>query len=346
MLRTWLFLVGFTAFLLACNTTRPVRSADGNRLPNSVATLKRIKIGGIRQAVCLRGADTKNPVLLYLHGGPGGLSMPMYMHYNAVLEQHFTVAYWDQRGAGKTFSPSTPQESMNLPQFVADTHQMTQWLKKRFKQAKIVLVGHSWGGILGMHVIARHPDDYTAFVSVSPVVNGPENERISYEFAQKAARQKADTAALKILQTIGPPVNGLYESGFDGIVRQRELLQRLGGVTHRDLGRTSKIFGHSKEYSILNYLKAGKASRFSFPLAQQLWPGLNLAEQIPAVGTPVYFCVGKYDYNAVSALTEAYFQRLSAPEKKLIWFDESAHMLPFEEAEKFNQLMISLSKGR
>ena len=325
----------------SCSTTRSFRTPEGKKMANSVADIQRIKINGIKQFVCIRGMDQRNPLLLWLHGGPGSISLPFYMQYNAELEKHFTVVYWDQRGSGRSYSSRIPPESMTLAQFIADTHELTSWLKKRFSQEKIVLVGHSWGGLLGMHVIAKHPDDYQAFISVSSLTNGPESERLSYNFATTTAQQKQDTAALAMLNKIAPPVNGLYKEGLSAIKQERGIVQKYGGVIHTNLKSPgSQTFLRSKEYSLLDLLKVKKITRLSYPMVESIWPQIDLKKQIPVVSIPVYFCLGKYDYNCPSALVADYYESLQAPFKELIWFTESAHAPCWEEPQKFNALLI------
>ncbi|MBO0952123.1 alpha/beta fold hydrolase [Fibrella forsythiae] len=327
-------------FCGACSTTRPFKTADGQLLDTSVAEIQRVTINGIKQFVTIRGRDRRNPVLLWLHGGPGSLSMPFYMHYNGSLEDRFTVVYWDQRGSGKSYSPRIAPETMTLDQFVADTHALTTWLKQRFNQSKIVLVGHSWGGLLGMHVIAKHPADYQAFMAVSPVSHGPESEQVSYKFTLNSAQQKQDVNALATLQRIGPPENGLYKEGLSALKQQRALVQTYGGVVHQALRMPgSQLFLHSKEYSFFTLFKTNKIQRLSYPMLETIWPTLDLKKQVPAVNVPVYFCLGRYDHNCPSALVADYYESVKAPHKELIWFDESAHLLCWEEPQKFNALV-------
>ncbi|ARK11022.1 alpha/beta hydrolase [Fibrella sp. ES10-3-2-2] len=327
-------------FCGACSTTRPFKTADGQLLTTSVAEIQRVRINGVRQFVTIRGKDRRNPVLLWLHGGPGSTSMPFYMYYNAALEDQFTVVYWDQRGSGKSYSSRIPPETMTLDQFVADTHELTKWLKQRFNQPKISLVGHSWGGLLGMHVIAKHHDDYQAFMAVSPMPNGPESEQLSYAFALTNAQQKQDASALETLQRIGPPDNGLYREGLSALKQQRALVQKYGGVVHTSLRMPgSQIYLRSKEYSLFTLLKSNKIQQLHSPMIQALWPTVNLKKQVPAVNVPVYFCLGRYDTNCPSTLAADYYESLQAPHKELIWFDESAHLLCWEEPQKFNALV-------
>lgn len=333
----YLFLLIFCG---ACSTTRPFKTADGKILATSVAETQRIAINGVKQFVTIRGRDRRNPVLLWLHGGPGSMSMPFYMHYNASLEDQFTVVYWDQRGSGKSYSSRLLPETMTLDQFVADTHELTQWLKQRFNQPKIILVGHSWGGLLGMHVIAKHPDDYQAFMAISPISNGPGSEQLSYEFALANAQQKQDVNALTTLQRIGPPENGLYKEGVSALQQQRALVQKYGGVVHTYLSMPgSQIYLRSKEYSLFSLLKANKIQQLSYPMVQTIWPTVDLKNQVPVVNVPVYFCLGRYDTNCPSTIVADYFESLQAPHKELIWFEESAHLPCWEEPQKFNALV-------
>ncbi|QHV94315.1 alpha/beta fold hydrolase [Spirosoma endbachense] len=339
MSKTYFYLL-LLVYCAACSTTRPFRDSNGKRLLNSVAEIRRIKINGIKQFVTIRGTDRRNPILLWLHGGPGSISMPFYMYYNAPLEQQFTVVYWDQRGSGKSYSARIAPASMRMDQFIADAYELTIWLKKHFGQDKLFLVGHSWGGLLGMHVIAKHPDDYRAFVAVSPVSNGPQSEQLSYEFTLNSAQQKQDTAAVATLKRIGPPENGLYKEGLGALKQQRNLVQKYGGALHQNLRMPgSQLFLRSREYSLLDLLKTNKIQRLSYPMVQTIWPLMDLKAQIPVIKVPVYFCLGRYDYNCPSTLVANYYNSLQAPFKELIWFEESAHLPCWEEPQKFNALL-------
>ncbi|WP_461067332.1 alpha/beta fold hydrolase [Spirosoma horti] len=338
MRKTLLFLL--LVFCAACSTTRPIRTSDGKRLPNSIAEVRRLKINGTKQFLTIRGADRTKPILLWLHGGPGGVAMPLYMHHSAALEEQFVVIYWDQRGSGKSYSSHISPASMTLDQFVNDTHELTTWLKKYFHQDKLFLVGHSWGGFLGLHVINKYPTDYAALVAVSPITDGPRSEQVSYEFALTQAQQRQDTAGLSTLKRIGPPVNGLYQGGFDATLQERNLVQKYGGSYHQDLGGTFyRILWRSKKYNLFDYLKAKKIYRLNWPMDHAIWPTIDLKRQISAVNVPVYFCLGRYDHHVPATVVADYYTSLQAPVKEVTWFEESAHHLCFEEPQKFHALL-------
>ena len=324
----------------ACSTTRPLRTSDGKKLPNSIAQVRRLQINGTKQFLTIRGVDRAKPLLLWLHGGPGGVAMPLYIHHSAALEKQFVVVYWDQRGSGKSYSPHIAPASMTLDQFVSDTHALTSWLKKRFHQDKLFLVGHSWGGFLGLHVINKYPADYAALVAVSPITDGPRSEQLSYEFALTQAHQRRDTVGLSTLKRIGPPVNGLYKGGFEATLQERNLVQKYGGSYHQDLGGTfHRILWRSKEYNLFDYLKTKKIYRLNWPMDHAIWPTIDLKRQIPIVNVPVYFCLGRYDHHVPATVVADYFAYLQAPVKEVIWFEQSAHHLCFEEPEKFHDFL-------
>lgn len=339
MMRKTLYVL-LLIFCAACSTTRPFKTSYGKKLSNSIAETRRLNINGIKQFLTIRGVDRGKPILLWLHGGPGNVAMPLYMHHSASLEDQFVVVYWDQRGSGKSYSPRIASTSMTLDQFTADTHELTSWLKKRFNQDKLFLVGHSWGGLLGLHVINKYPTDYAALVAVSPITDGPRSEQVSYEFTLNQAQQRQDTAALTTLKRIGPPLDGVYKGGFDSIVRERNLVQKYGGSYHQDLGGTFyRILRRSTEYNLFDYLKTNKIARLNWPMDEAIWPTIDLKRQIPEINVPVYFCLGRYDNHVPATVVADYCASLKAPVKEVIWFEESAHHLCFEEPQKFHALL-------
>ena len=137
-------------------TTAIASAGDSTSIPQFIT------LGGIPQAVLIRGLDTTNPVLLMLHGGPGFTEMALFATYNQDLEKDFIVVNWDQRGAGLSYDPSIPDSTMNIQQFVNDAHELVSWLKKRYNREKIYLLGHSWGSILGIHLTQQYPQDFYA----------------------------------------------------------------------------------------------------------------------------------------------------------------------------------------
>ena len=145
--------------------------ARGDIIPGSVARLEQVELEGMEQWILIRGTDTRNPVLLWLHGGPGAAQMPLARHFNGELEDDFIVVHWDQRGAGKSNPPGFDETTMYLERYVADTLELTLYLKELLQKDKIYLLGHSWGSQLGLRVVEEAPHLYHAYIGVSQWVD-------------------------------------------------------------------------------------------------------------------------------------------------------------------------------
>jgi pimeloyl-ACP methyl ester carboxylesterase len=252
------------------------------------------------------------------------------------------VVNWDQRGAGKSFSRKIPEESFTIDQFVEDTHQLVAWLKQNFSQEKIFLVGHSWGSALGMYVVEKYPEDFYAYVGTGQLVDLGRNELLSYEYTLEQARQGGHRRAIKQLEKIGYPENGMYKGGLQSTVIQRKWLTRFGGFWY---GETSmrpmtQLYFRSPEYTIGDVSRMMKGGMRTLLLMKDELMGINLIEQVPEVEIPVYLVIGRHDNIAHFSLAKEYFELLKAPYRELIWFENSAHSPPFEEPDKFNALLI------
>ncbi len=174
----------------------------GLTLPIFVSLLLAISINGIQQWINVRGKDTRNPILLLLHGGPGSPETPYNWTFQTPWEDFFTVVEWDQRGAGKTYALNDPDKiapTMTVPKMLSDTEQVIEYLRRTYRKQKIILVGHSWGSVLGVLIAQKHPDWLYAYVGVGQWVNTQKSEREAYAFSLSEARANNNAEALKEL---------------------------------------------------------------------------------------------------------------------------------------------------
>jgi pimeloyl-ACP methyl ester carboxylesterase len=330
----------FMSALTACTSfdTRPIVDERGVPIPGSVAKLERISLGGVPQWILIRGRSADSPILLKLHGGPGQAEMAT-VSLNRLLEQDFVVVEWDQRGSGKSAHSIEPTAAMNLEQIVSDTLELSELLLNRFHRKKLILVGHSWGSVVGLKAIQRRPDLYQAFVSTGQIANYPDGLRAGYEFLMREARGRNNAAALGDLQRIGPPPYAAGDSKAKREVFGRWLME-FGGLWHSEekFDRVRWMIS-SVEYSWPEKLRfpAAAEKAFDLLLPSLLSADLNIA--VPAVDVPVYFAAGRYDYMAPTEISLAYFSRLVAPRKEWIWFENSAHFPQWEEVQKFHDLL-------
>jgi len=199
---------------------------------NGVETLETVAIGGIEQWIQVRGKDRDNPVILYLHGGPGSTMMPSGHAFQSDWENAFTVVQWDQRGAGKTRNTNgkVGLEVMTLDRMVEDAREVTLYLLQRFGRQRIFILGHSWGSYLGIRLALQYPELYHAYVGTGQMVNIYKNERLSYYGIVALAEERGNQEALAALEELGPPP---YTQ--EQLMVQREWLMKLGGAPQNEI---------------------------------------------------------------------------------------------------------------
>ncbi len=312
-----------------------------------VYDLAMVEIGGVKQAIMIKGRSYDNPVLLFLHGGPGYPLFPFEPFEKSMrkLEKHFTIAYWEQRGTGKSYNSDIPVESMNVEQFVEDTRQVVDYLKERMGVQKVFIWGHSWGTNVGALYASRYPENIYAYIATGQSVNLMENERMAYEFVKENALRENNQRALRQLSKIDTTEAG-YKLEY--ALTLRKWVFRYGGVVksndverpYVDPEEISRILTAS-EYTIEDRLNLVRDPYFS---VQSLWKDMkkiDLIEQAPEIKVPVYFLIGRHDIIVSHVLAEKYFNNLIAPRgKKLVWFEESAHRPQAEEVDKFVNVML------
>ncbi|HSL45348.1 MAG TPA: alpha/beta hydrolase [Anaerolineales bacterium] len=302
----------------------------------SVTSLEKIELGGMEQWIQIRAQDASNPVLLWLHGGPGAAQMSVARHFNGALEEHFVVVHWDQRGAGKSNPIDFDASSMTFNQYLNDAHELTLYLKERFGQDKIYLVGHSWGSQLGIHLVRMYPQDYYAYVGVSQVVNSVRAQEIGYDWLEKQVATVDERTDLGMLGQ--PPFRG-----HDRFVRYIQWIDRYGGVFDVSFAELAWVTFRSPEYNLrdaFHWLRG--STRGSGPMWESPeYQEFDALRDIPRLEIPVYFFSGRRDYNTPLVLVEAYFEVLDAPRgKQLVVFDASAHTPFIGQPQKFNEELV------
>ncbi|MFC2105846.1 alpha/beta fold hydrolase [Candidatus Bipolaricaulota bacterium] len=328
--------------------TPPIVDADGNAIPGSIAVIETVTLGGVEQTITLRGVDTTKPVLLFLHGGPGMPSSPWatWNNVHADLEEEFVLVHWDQRGAGKSYSADLTADDMHVSNFVSDTLELTDILRKRFDQRKIFLWGHSWGSGLGFETLRVNSEPYYAYIASAVRPDWHSTQELGYEKVLGIALRERDAEAIEALESIQPfdPAN-LEHVGLRG----QYLSQYLVGDFHME----------GLEDAWLDYVFSDSSPEYPASLIDQTMAGMEFTDQtiglevmtngydhyadFPVSTIPVYFVHGRYDYQCPGELAEIYYGALRAPVKEFIWFENSAHDVYYDEPDRFNQELIRIA---
>jgi pimeloyl-ACP methyl ester carboxylesterase len=305
--------------------------------PGGVQDSYKTRIGGIDQWLNVRGQDKGNPMILFVHGGPASPITPTMWQFQRPIEEYFTVANYDQRGAGKTYGETDPQavgDTIRIERYVDDAIEVAEHLRQRYGKKKLVLVGHSWGTIVSMKAALKRPDLFYAYVGIGQVISTRENERISFEYAMAQAKEHHNEEALRELASIAP------YPGSQPITRERIIVARKWPQHYGGLSAFRSNSGYFFDGPLLSPEYDRKQVR-DIDQGSLLTLGRVLPEfvQVDFTGVkrfpiPVVMFLGRHDYTTPTAPLEAWLAQVKAPSKKAVWFERSAHMIPWEEPGK------------
>jgi proline iminopeptidase len=325
--------------IFSCNNRQSNKTdTDINLVPSKIEEKSLMDLGGAKQYVEITGESDKNPVLLFIHGGPGWPQTPQLRYFNADLTKSFIVATWDQRGCGISYLNDSTVQNLTLDQIVNDAYELTQMLKEKFKQKKIFLAGFSWGSAVGLKLALKHPEDYVAYIGISQEVNMKQGMEVTQKWLSERAKEKNDTATLRILKGLRQGDSSICKSPLDCFVKQYELVTKYSGAVFNPRSDTTvaKAMTEYADYKNYNWDKG------FFHSARLLEKDIFSVDfsNTTKIDIPVYFIAGRHDWNIPAVLVEELVNKIQAPYKEIIWFENSGHGPLEEEPEKFNTIMV------
>ena len=302
---------------------------------------EQIVLGGLRQTIHIWGTKRENPVVLFLHGGPGVPNRHSMAKSQMDLVGDLTIVAWDQRGTGGSYFGCDP-ETLTLDQLISDCAELIDYLCRTLDKQKVFLLGASWGTELGTFVCQRHPEKIAGYIGYGQVVNGVENENLSYTFALEKARDAGNAKDIAELERVGPPVDGQYRPVFAGLMAQRRIMKKYGGHSTKKGGYfTGTVIPILSSVELDWKSKIGTARGYKLCLSR-MWPSIVHYDFVHDCGPfrmPYYIFQGRLDRNTPAALVQEFYDSIDAPDKDLVWFEHSAHGPLGEEPEKFKRLM-------
>lgn len=305
----------------------------------------RMNIGGVQQGMIIGIAGPDRPVILHIHGGPGMPDYSLFHEYGLNLQDDYNICWWEQRGAGISNDPDTSIFSLTLEQLIADTLEVTNYLRERFHQEKIYLMAHSWGSFLAVNVINRYPELYAAYLGIGQIAHQVESEIKCVQYLARYAQAFDNSAMLESVDRFQQMPPEEMAVNIEYLIFRTDALNALGaGCCHS----SEWVHGdHDPLESCREYepedIAANKAGLV--PSVTMLWPSLigpDLKKMIPRLEVPVYLIHGAYDKQVDYDLTWEYFEALDAPGKKFFTFANSAHYPHLEEKDKFLEVVHQL----
>jgi pimeloyl-ACP methyl ester carboxylesterase len=307
--------------------------------PKGIDEAEFVKIGSIEQWITIRGWDRENPVLLFLHGGPGDVTNPWAFTVFAPWEKQFTVVQWDQRGAGRTLRKNggAIAPTITVERMVQDGLELSEYLRKHLGKDKIIVVGHSFGTILGLGMVRARPELYSAYVGTGQVADETKNYAVAYDALLKKAKTSGNQQAFDELNRVGPPP---YASGTGYRVQWKWANAFEGADVF--LWETIGLALVAPGNSVQDINDSGDGEMLS---AEQLVPQTKSSgpkELGLEFSVPVFFIQGAEDFTTPTELARNYLEAIKAPRKEFVIIEGGGHFAVFMRSERFLQELVKL----
>ncbi len=336
--------------LLAAGLARPARTdaitgPDGEPLAGSIAELGTIDVNGHDLNVMIRGHSVDNPVLLFLAGGPGGSELGAMRRHLPELEEHFTVATWDQRGTGRSSPELDPTSTLTLDGIVDDTLAVTDHLRERFGQDTIYVAGQSWGSTLGVLAVQAAPEKYAAFIGVGQMVSQLATDRIYYDDTLAWARANGNGGLVGELESNGPPP---YDDMLDyetALSYEHEVYPYDHAGNSEGEGGFSENF-LVEEYALIDQVHLLGAFMDTFSVVYPQLQDIDFRETATQFDVPMYFVQGANEAGGRAEIFEDWYPMVDAPDKDLVVFDTSGHRPLFEQPDEFVDYLVDTVLAR
>lgn len=313
--------------------------------PPGIDSMETIDIGGINQCLYIRGKNIENPVVLFLHGGPGTPEMPVLHTFQYDWEDEFTIVHWDQRGAGKTYFANNQEDvasTLNFNQSVEDAWEVTQYIRQRFNKNKIVVLGHSWGSVLGTALVQSHPDAFSAYIGVGQIIDGIEGERIGFEKVLELARYNKNEMDINELENLSPYPSNNYDSKRLMTVRKKQVKYGLAV----GLDRRSIVSYYFSPYLSLKELTYYLINPFDMQkeIMQYVFHEFNIRDFDDNYDIPIFYILGEDDYQTPTVLVQEYFEQIKAPIKEIFVLPKAGHAPMIDSPEYFTKILKEVVK--
>ena len=288
---------------------------------------KFVSLGGIEQWVTIKGEDCANPVILFLHGGPGNTLTPYADSIYGAWEKTFTLVQWDQRGAGKTYGRNAPPDgsTLTIERMAEDGVQLAEYLTQCLDKRKIILIGGSWGSILGVHMVKSRPDLFHAYVGVAQIASYRENQAASYAKVAALARAAGDGKIVSALEALGPPP--WTDPRNSGILRRATRVYEAKASTPAPTSWWAAAREYNTPQMRADYLEGEDWSYLQFVgrKGDGMFSKVDLAALGMAFEIPVFIIQGSEDLVATPDVAKRYFDGLKAPEKEFVLVPNAGH---------------------
>lgn len=297
----------------------------------STSIIENIKLKGVELFFSISQNQKNKPIILYLHGGPGDACIPLTKKFNSDLEESFIFVNLEQRGCGLSYYQFSKEENLTIQVMLDDIHQFVLYLLERLKQDKLILMGHSWGTVLGLLFIKKYPELVSQYIGIGQVVNMKKNMQYQKDFLKETMRH---TNAIDRLDFTNDPISS-------SLSLTKKIVSYGGSVMGSRNYRSLIVpFIFSKDYTVKNLVHRLQGANQSILFFWEELLAINFENDL-TFKVPIIFCEGRHDHHVSSELVSEYSKMITS-KTQIIWFEQSAHFPQWEEAAKFNQVIQSI----
>jgi pimeloyl-ACP methyl ester carboxylesterase len=278
--------------------------------------------------------------MLFLHGGPGSCESLFAHAFQEKWEDIFTVVHWDQRGAGKTLTKN-PDKYPTIDLMIRDLFEIVQYLKKKYNKQKIIILGHSWGSVLGSIFVRQYPEEAAYYIGVGQVVGFLENERVGYEKAKELIIEANDMKTLKKLEAIGDYPGAKYDDKFmEKCGKLRRIQGKYNLAVKLDLSLFKTVFKSPifKFSDFLALIKAFKVNKKIF----EFMGSFDLNSEPADYKIPMYYILGGNDWQTPYVIAQEYFNKINSPYKKFYLIPDAGHMTMMDQPKLFFEALLEI----
>ena len=336
----WILLV-IAVLIIVFFSVRAVGKAIYSRTPDGgINESMYIDVNGTKQWINIYGEDRNNPVLLYLHGGPGSATSDFDYVITRKWADVYTVVTWDQRNCGKSYDAEQNDTTLTRELFMTDGKELTEFLLDYLSKDKITLLGHSWGSIYGANLVLEYPEYYECFIGTGQLVDALENEEA---FKQEAILwAEGDEEILQLVNQLTPD-----NVTMEHINARNAIMQKYGYdmmVNGSDYNLVSTII-FNPNYSLIdwiNYFKRDMSVYLAFFTSEE-FASFSLKDRVD-YQVPFYNINGDKDYQTNYKLAQEYFEEVNAPHKQMFLMENMTHGLLESDSEGFSEIIHQIAK--
>lgn len=336
-----------TLFVISPGRLKSFVDQDGRNIPGSISEKVFIEVGGVKQGMFIRGKDIRNPVMLFVHGGPAFPEYFLFEKYPVGMEDYFTICYWEQRGGGISFSSEVNMESMTIQQFASDAIEVTNYLRNRFNKDQIFMMAHCGGTAFAIKAVESSPQLFKAYIGIAQITRQADSEKLAYIYMLNRYMTYGNSEMVAEFKKFPILDNDSLILPYFGSVLRDKAMHDLGiGTMHKMRSVVKDIFlsvWTCRAYTLKEKFNIW-ISKFSFinksGIRNQILT-TNIPAEVPKLDIPVYFFSGSFDWTVNKDLSEEYLGTLEAPVKGFYTFNNSAHSPLFEEPQKFMEILIT-----